>query len=186
MNGTDPSLPGPLAARPHDHRRGIPIPYVNETADGHADFAAIQSGKVLRCARERLCGACGEPLGWWAAFLGGPQSAAQRAYLDPPGHPECTEAALRLCPHIARREHRRAPDHRLAADVITPDLMTETKPERWVMGICRDYDVMVVAPGTSQSHVLFLAKPFKSIRSWSYAPDGRLVEDARHVANEHR
>lgn len=67
-----------------------------------------------------------------------------------------------------------------------PDLMTETKPERWVMGICRDYDVLVVAPGTPQSHVLFLAKPFKSIRSWSYAPDGRLVEDAPHVANQHR
>jgi len=177
MTVPQPTVPAALAARPHDRRRGIPIPFVNETPDGSVDFAAIQSHQVLRCARERICGSCGQPLGWWLAFLGGPESAAQRAYLDPPMHPDCVEAALIICPHIARREHRRAPDHRLAADVITPDLMTETKPQRWVMGIGRDYEARIIAPRTPQAHVLFLPKPFKRTRSWSYTPDGRLTED---------
>jgi hypothetical protein len=172
-------MPAGLAARPHDRRRGIPIPFVNETRDGGVDFAAIQADQVLRCARERLCGTCGQPLGWWVAFLGGPESAAQRAYLDPAMHPDCAESALTLCPHIARQQHRRAPDHRLASEVITPDSMTETKPQRWVMGITRDYEARIVAPPrTRQAHVLFLPKPFKRTRTWGYTPDGRLTEES--------
>ncbi len=177
MSAPEHVLPETLAARPHDRRRGIPIPYVNEKDDHTADFAAIQSARVLTCARERLCGSCGQPLGWWLAFLGGPRTASERAYLDPPMHPDCALASLTLCPHIARREHRRAPEHRISADTITPELMTETKPDRWVMGICRDYEARIIAPRTPQSHVLFLAKPFKRIRSWSYTSDGRLTED---------
>ncbi|KKF02907.1 hypothetical protein A5739_24320 [Mycobacterium colombiense] len=169
-------MPAALAARPHDPRRGIPIPFVNETDDGGVDFAAIQATRVLQCARERLCGSCGQPLGWWVAFLGGPESASQRAYLDPGMHPDCAVSALSLCPHIARRQHRRAPEHRLATDVITPDTMTETKPQRWVLGICRDYDATIVAARTPQAHVLFLPRPFKRTRTWSYTPEGRLTE----------
>lgn len=180
MSSPQQVMPAALAARPHDPRRGIPIPFVNETASGTVEFAAIQADKVLRCARERLCGSCGEPLEWWMAFLGRPESATQRAYLDPPMHPDCALAALTMCPHIARREHRRAPEHRLAAEVFTPDLMTETKPQRWVMGICRDYDACIVAPRTSQAHVLFLPKPFKRTRTWSYTPQGRLAEETPH------
>ncbi|WP_099020845.1 hypothetical protein [Mycolicibacterium palauense] len=177
MNRPEPALPAALAARPHDRRRGLPIPFVNETPDGEVDFAAIQASQVLRCARERLCGSCGQPLAWWVAFLGGPESATQRAYLDPGMHPDCAEAALTLCPHIARRHHRRAPEHRLAAGVITPDTMTETKPQRWVMGICRDYEARIVAPRSAQAHVLFLPRPFHRTRTWSYTAAGHLTED---------
>jgi hypothetical protein len=176
MIATPLGIPAALARRPVDERRGIPIPYVNETGDGTANFAAIQASKVLTCARERLCGTCGEPLGWWIAFLGGPISAQQRAYLDPGMHPDCAHSSLSLCPHISIRHHTRAPEHRVGADVITPDTMVEDKPDQWVMGICRDYEARVIAARTPQSHVLFLPKPFKRIRVWHYDERGQLIE----------
>lgn len=165
-----------LAKRPIDQRRGIPIPFVNETRDGGVDFAAVQADKVVACARQRLCGSCGTPLDYWIAFLGGPRCAEQRTYLDPAMHVDCALSSLTLCPHIRRQNHRRAPQHRIAGDVVTPDTMAEDKPAYWVMGICRDYETRIMAPGTDQTHVLFLPKPFKRLRTFGYDAHGHLTE----------
>lgn len=175
-------IPMAMATRPIDPRRGLPIPFINETDDGAVEFAAIQSHKVLACARGHLCGICGNPLGYWMAFIGGPRSASTRAYLDPPSHPECGIYAMNRCPHIARREHQRAPAHRIGPDVITPAEMTEDKPSHWVMGLCRGFEARVIGARTAQAHVLFMPHPFKFLRTWHYGPDGRLIEQPQRRA----
>lgn len=164
-----------LNDRPIDSRRGLPIPFVNETATGEADFASIQADKVLACARRRLCGSCGTDLGYWIAFLGGPRSAEARLYADPPMHPDCAEHSLQLCPHMQRQNHRRAPEHRLSEGVITPVGMHEGKPEAWIMGICRDFTWQLIREGDA-ANILFQAKPFKRTRRWEYNAAGRLTE----------
>jgi hypothetical protein len=53
--------------------------------------------------RERLCGICGQRLGAYLCFVGGPGSAFHPAgkYFDGPVHRDCAEFALRVCPYLA-------------------------------------------------------------------------------------
>jgi hypothetical protein len=49
------------------------------------------------------------------AFVGGPLSAAQRLYSDPPAHPECAVFSAKVCPFLAipaarRREANKSAD----------------------------------------------------------------------------
>lgn len=171
---TDPSMPEPLARRARDQRRGVPIPVMNmppgSTDPAEADFTGIHAQSVYDCGTERRCGICGDPLGYWIAFLGGPVAAQSRAYVDPPFHPECAETALRLCPHIAVPHHKRAPEHRLAETSHTPTGFVEEKAAEWVMGITRDYRIEPYGRG----HV-FRPAPFRTIRRFAYV-DGTLTE----------
>src|SRR5919202_3714102 len=96
------SLPPDLADRPVDERWGLPIPFVNTYDDGSHDFGAINRRRSIQCALSRLCGMCGISLAYDIAFLGGPKAAESRSYTDPPMHVGCAEAALDLCPHLAR------------------------------------------------------------------------------------
>src|SRR5690349_19119406 len=71
--------PARLAARPRD-RRGLPIPPVNlhpEPATGQptVDFTTINTTTSTALAAERRCSLCGEAIGYWVAFLGGPRAA---------------------------------------------------------------------------------------------------------------
>ena len=165
-------LPAGLAARPRDTKRGVPIPYVSVHDDGEdgqqrVDYVAINGARVLECARDRLCGLCGQGLGYWIAFLGGPRAAEHRRYLDPPMHEECARAAIALCPHIAVHRHTRAPDHRVHDDATTPADFDESKPDEWVLGVTRSFELRA----TSNS-LQFLPAPFKRIHRFTYAGNG--------------
>lgn len=143
--------------------------------EDRADFTAILGDEALRVAQEKQCGLCGEPLDYWIAFLGGPRSAEQRTYTDPPMHSECARAALSLCPHLAVTQHRRAPEHRLAGDVATPPYFVEDKPSTWVLGITRSFTIRIFDNGT----LVFFAAPWKQTETYGYGEDGvlrRLVE----------
>lgn len=170
-------LPETMQDLPIDPKRKLPIPMMNlrpddpNDFDGEptvADFTAIWGPTVLRCGRERLCGICGKPLGYWIAFLGGPNSAASRAYVDPPFHPDCAEAALTLCPHIAIPHHKRAPEHRMSGPTMVPEGFDSSRTEEWVMGITRDYK-MDLGRG------VFRPAPFRKLRRFGYV-DGTLTE----------
>ncbi len=68
-----PIVPARLAARPHDARRGLPIPPVNvhpnPTGDGwHVDFTTINTTTSTDLAVARRCSLCGEAVGYWVAF----------------------------------------------------------------------------------------------------------------------
>ena len=120
-----PDLPATLAARPRDARRGLPIPPANEhpdaTGDGsHVDFTTINTTTATRLATDRRCSLCSEPMGYWVAFIGTPRTVELLRFTDPPGHPECVNAALVLCPHIAIERHRRARGDRPARASCRP------------------------------------------------------------------
>lgn len=86
-------VPASLAARPRDARRGLPIPPVNVHLDPHGgtgthvDFTTINTTISTRLAAERRCSLCGDPMGYWVAFLGTPRAAELLRFTDPPGHP---------------------------------------------------------------------------------------------------
>lgn len=176
---SDQPLPPGLDQRPVDPRRHLPVPVMNmrpadpTNYDGDldtADFTAIWAPTVVECGHKRLCGICGNPLGYWIAFLGGPKSATNRTYSDPPFHPACAEASLSLCPHIAVPHHQRAPDHRLAEGTSTPAQFDGSRTEEWVIGITRDYKMDV-----RRGAIVFTPAPFKQTRRFTY--EGRtLVE----------
>jgi hypothetical protein len=87
------SLPASLAARPHDIRRGLPIPPVNVHSDPvtgapAVDFTNINTTISTDLAANRQCSLCGIEMGYWVAFLGGPRAAELMRYTDPPGCPD--------------------------------------------------------------------------------------------------
>jgi hypothetical protein len=161
-----------LATLPLDPKRRVPVPFAQVIReDGTANFTAIDSGKVLRCAQENLCGLCGQPLTYWMAFIGGERSAASRGYSDPPMHVECAEDAFTLCPHLARPLVARRPDD----EGGVPVGFVTAKPTRWAMGITRGFRWRFVPLSGGGVGPSFTANPFKTIRWWEYA-DGRAVE----------
>src|SRR5437879_3798481 len=146
-------LPPTLAARPVDPRRRLPVPYVSvHIRDGIevTDFTAIDRERGLQAGHARLCGLCGTALGYWIAFLGGPNTMRFRDFTDPPAHLACSLAALALCPHIALAHARRAAPRRLHADTRVPLGFHDAKPDQWCLGLTRDYQV-----GLDRGSVIF-------------------------------
>src|SRR5579862_398314 len=168
------TVPDTLAARPWDARRGVPIPPVSvHERDGRAvvDFVTVNGPIALALARARDCSLCGQRMGYWVAFLGGPASHAQRRYLDPPAHPECMLAAVRLCPFIALRHHRRAPEHRVGPDTASPPGYEHGQPDRWLLGITRRYRVEI-----QDDIAVYLPAAFKRTRTFDYDAAGHIRE----------
>jgi len=171
-------LPAGLSARPRD-RRGLPVPFVQGYDEvGEPDFTLIDANAVLKCAKGRLCGLCGRKLGSRVSFLGGPKAASNRggagAYMDPPMHPECADAALTLCPHIAVQHALRNwknPD--APWDIVTPEHLDLTKPTAWIMLTARAFDFQV----TPAQGILFFPQPGSTRRTFTYDP-------ATHALNE--
>jgi hypothetical protein len=96
----DAALPADLAARPRDEEHGVPVPFACEDEDGELGLGAPQKRRVVRCALSRVCGLCGESLGWPVAFLGSSAEADQNGFHFPPLHEACAEAALTLYPRL--------------------------------------------------------------------------------------
>ncbi|HSP38299.1 MAG TPA: hypothetical protein VLR26_11155 [Frankiaceae bacterium] len=144
---SDTALPPGLAERPVDDEYGLPIPFVNSYDDGSHDFRAINRRRSIQCALSRLCGMCGLSLEYDIAFLGGPKAAESRSFTDPPMHVSCAEAALNLCPHMAR--HATPPEERdgdetrrrLRPNVTTADLFAGDRPAEWVMYVTHNFEI---------------------------------------------
>lgn len=166
---THPEIPECLRNRPFDERRKLPVPYIHDALDGRWDFTALLSDRLTECIRQRICGQCAEPLGWWIAFIGGPVSVATRAYSDPPMHEECARAALRLCPHINRINMKRATRGSLPGERCehSPDAILD-RTTIWVLTITRGYDVVVQSNGAP----LFIARTIKRKHGWRNREDG--------------
>lgn len=98
-----PVMPERIARLDRD-QRGYPIPWnVLRGDDGTPHFTVNDDRKHYRALREELCPLCGERLGRWKHFIGGPQSAfhAHGAYMDLPTHHDCGRFALATCPYLA-------------------------------------------------------------------------------------
>lgn len=157
-----------------DIRRGLPVPMVNMFEWQDYDFTAVNGSLALTLAQRKMCGICGERFET-AAFIGGPRSAETQAYSDPPMHEECAMAALTLCPHIARRNMKRATDNHVKQDAITPKNMSLTKPDEWVMYVTAEYKIFIDGEGDERT-AFYVPNDAIYTRRWTYDSEGKLVE----------
>lgn len=74
---------------------------IDETT-GKADFRVLDMRRQILCIRNRQCGICGQLLGKFVAFIGGPQSGESHVFTDPGMHRQCAEFAASVCPFISR------------------------------------------------------------------------------------
>jgi hypothetical protein len=126
------ALPPRIARLPQD-ARGYPIPWnVLRGVDGAPIFTVNDDEKHLRALYENLCPICGEKLGRWKWFVGGPRSAFSEHgwYFDLPGHHECETFALAACPYLAMPRYLKRIDipdpSKLPRDMVTV-LLDETQ-----------------------------------------------------------
>lgn len=86
--------------------RGYPIPFVTmiDTTTGKPDFRVLDLRRQILCIRHRQCAMCGEVLGKFIAFIGGPLCGVNRVFVDPGMHRECAEFAAKVCPFISRED----------------------------------------------------------------------------------
>ncbi|WP_327074463.1 hypothetical protein OG196_31985 [Kitasatospora purpeofusca] len=168
-------LPPALAARPIDPKRGVPIPAVNEQSDGTADYVSINGRTAVILAGQGCCSLCTEPMTGLVAFLGGPRSADAHSYSDPPMHESCAEAALRLCPHMARQHARRATRQRVPEGTVVPEGFSEEKPDEWVMVLTADFATGLVPAEGGGFVPVFVSSRHERTRQFVYN-DGALVE----------
>jgi hypothetical protein len=113
------TMPARIARLDRDPR-GYPIPWnVLRADDGTPFFTVNDDRRAFVALREGLCPICGERLGQWIWFVGGPQSAfhPDGYYFDLPGHRECMEYALVTCPYLAM------PKYLGRVDVVHPELL---------------------------------------------------------------
>ena len=112
-----PALIPERISRLSKDKRGYPIPWnVLRNAEGEPFFTVNDDRRTWRALREQLCPICGERMGRWHWFVGGPLSAfAERGwYLDLPGHHDCIRYALATCPYLAM------PKYLGRIDVVNP------------------------------------------------------------------
>jgi len=151
-----------------DERRKVPIPVMNLRPDGTPDFMVVNNDTVIQCGMARLCGICGTSLDYWIAFVGGPISAMNGAYTDPPFHVECAEAAMKFCPHLARKVHRRTDDEKMPDGSWKSEGAVEEKPAQWIIGLTRDYKMLPWGKG-----ILFKCN-VRHRRTYEYDDNGLL------------
>lgn len=87
--------------------RGLPIPYITLIRDdGTPDFRVTDETKRREVVMNDWCQLCGDQLGKWVFFVGGPEAAKANAYFEPASHLDCLVYAMRVCPFIVGRiEH---------------------------------------------------------------------------------
>ena len=162
------AIPEKMKDLPRDERRKVPVPLMNEEPDGTPNFIVVNNDTVIGCGKDRCCGICGKPLDYWIAFVGGPISARNGAYTDPPFHRECAQAAMHFCPHLNRRQHRRSPDEKMPEGSWKSEGAVEDKPAQWIIGLTRDYKMIPWGRG-----VLFTCNVRHRI-AYEYDNDGKL------------
>jgi hypothetical protein len=135
------SMPARIARLERDPR-GYPIPWFVHRPTGRGiDFRVMDPKRFVQAVKERRCWVCGDRLGKYIAFVGGPLSAAQRLYADPPAHLECAEFSAKVCPFLAiRSAHRREADK--PAHIEMPGEQIVENHEATAILITTDYSML--------------------------------------------
>lgn len=119
--------------------RGMAIPYIATIRDdGTPDFRVTDHVKRFEVMKWQMCQLCGQPLGRWCFFVGGPVSAEQNAYFEPACHLDCLMYAMQVCPFIVgtKSEHADLEAVRKAnpdRTVLIDDTYVATNTETWVI-----------------------------------------------------
>ena len=114
---TDTPMPERIARLDRDSR-GYPIPWnVLRNEEGFPFFTINDDRRTFQAIRESRCPICGERLGRWLHFIGGPRSAfdPHGVYFDLPVHHDCGNYALATCPYLAM------PKYLGRIDVVHPE-----------------------------------------------------------------
>lgn len=131
LNWKDVPVPPRLAKRPTDSR-GYPITFVTQFNDGEPDFTVVAGDRISDCVRFDLCGLCGQHLGKFRSFIGGPKSTESGMYVDPPMHTDCAEYALLVCPHLATPTARYKKQNLKEGEISIP-LVSENRPDEFFL-----------------------------------------------------
>lgn len=100
---SDIAIPDRLKDRPT--YKDIVVPFIADATDdawgtkgGVVNFGKASPTHWADAAENKLCGICGQRLGYWIVFAGGPNSVASRSFLEPGMHEECAAYAAAVCP----------------------------------------------------------------------------------------
>lgn len=140
-----PPLPERVARLPVSEK-GYPIPFFVAYPDGKPDFRVIDPKKVMRCIMEGRCWVCGETLGAYKAFVGGPLMLVNNFSGEPPSHRDCGEFSATACPHLvlphASRREANMPE---GAEFLDGHLAT--RPPATLLYITKSYLVQRLENG---------------------------------------
>lgn len=152
-------IPKRLAHLPIDEKWHLPVPYFVQWLDGSPEFRIADGDAWLNCITQEVCWICGEKLGTYRAFVIGPMCSINRVSADPPGHRECMEYAVQVCPFMVnpkfeRREANRPPEYERT--VVAGHAITRN-PGVMLLWVTRagDYHLVKVPEGAGGAGVLF-------------------------------
>ena len=165
-------MPPRIAKLPRDER-GYPIPWnVLIDDNGVPAFTVNDTTKHMDAIVFGLCPLCGERLGKYRWFVGGPQSAFDPNgwYFDLPGHKECEEFALRVCPWLSARnyEHRVDLLPRMQAKTSTILVDVTQDPNRPILFVAVCSDKMEVMLGSANLPYVRPKKPILGVQYWQH------------------
>jgi hypothetical protein len=147
-------MPPRIQALEKDHR-GFPIPWnVLRGKENKPIFTANDDRKHILALKEDRCAICGQPNEKVRWFVGGPKSAFHPNgwYFDLPGHEECIEFALKVCPYLAAKnyanridikDNKNLPDGQVLFVDYTQD---PNRPTVFVMVGCTRVEVSIRPP----------------------------------------
>jgi hypothetical protein len=94
---------------------GLPVPWFVAWIDGKPDFRVVDTARMMKAHRLKLCMLCGDALGVHVSFVIGPMCCINRVSSER----DCCEYAVKACPFLSDPEKGRRddnlPDHRSAA-----------------------------------------------------------------------
>lgn len=157
----DITIPERLKNRPLDSR-GYPIPYIQylPPAGQKVDFRVTDPTRRTECIYKRLCGICGEPLGYWLYLIGGEQTIKHRLFSDPPMHEECARFSMLACPFLNNPGYK-VSDVLPKMPTMTDALQIAERPKRMGLYITRSYDAAQVKMGDGSIHPVLYCHPAK-------------------------
>ena len=175
-------IPTRMLKLPRDHR-GFPYPWnLTGGKDGKQIFTANDQQKHIVAITFELCPLCGEPQEAVRWFVGGPSVfLPNRAYLDLPGHQDCIEFALRVCPylatpnymgvlnkpdaiaHISKRMPEPEPGYILR--VVDPSSAVPDRPDIFVSPASKGWHIH---PGPSGMLCVTPTRPLVGIQFWRH------------------
>jgi hypothetical protein len=122
------------------HPNGYPIPFfVHQPKGKLVDLRIASPYAIASCHRDRVCWICGQKLGKFVCFIGGPLSTNNQVYNDGPMHRNCAEYALKVCPYLAISQVDRRGE--AVPGYAVHDFQIKEKPERFGLLITNGWTI---------------------------------------------
>jgi hypothetical protein len=158
------SLPDSMKDLPLDPR-GFPIPWFVHCEPGQTPDLRIASGEKREIGfRDDLCWVCGQPLGKFRVFLGGPQSVKHCCFSDWCCHEKCAIFSAMFCPFVNGSMQRRR-EGGMESTVALPGQIPEPPPVYALL--------YAVGKIVRSAHGHFLTRPGRV--TWFHR--GRMISD---------